>query len=1684
MSTKSNVYSQGGGGNNFEVQLHTLYFISFILGGQIPGMDQGTIIEFKQQSGSLGYQTDDLLLVCERRGITCRILVQAKHQLTISPQSPLFQKVMTAAWKDFRNPALFNPSTDKIFLVSAFWSAEVKKHLVPLLEWAKCKDLTPDFENEVSRVRAKKQFYDYFATVIRNLEPAVTGEDIHLFLRCFEALDYDLDKQASTAKANALTLLRLASLQSAPSAESIWDGIYHEMAQKNASGGILLATSATAYKDKIQPSYLKEIQQLLRKQSIDAMQSLSAVADHIGRKHLSRQELIANGIEKLQSCQILMVTGDAGAGKSAIVKNLLHLLQRDQAGFVIAMGADQLGSGQLSHCLHEVGFTHSLSDIFSCFPLQNNSVIYLDAFEKLLEGEDDAFIQLLQVLSQMPEVKLIISCRKSQLPTIRFRFFSDTAFEQLTVPYLSDSELEEITAALPELKPALDNSQIAEFVRIPKYLDYIYKAGKSGLVDFSRLDEKQLKFRLWEAIVENKYSAPKDGMPQKRREAFIEIAVNRSKKMQAFTSVENADPAAITRLLVENVIIEAPLSPQYCPAHDVLEDWALVRYVDALFDQRTNDQDFFDKMGTAPAMRRAYRLWVADAISDQHAGKIAYFSKNLSQKSVNNHWRSPCVVAILNSPHCDKLLNDHLSILLANDWELLFEICQIMRTACRENVEIEGNTILVPIGHGWLPILRILAGRIKQIPVTTFGGLKSLIYEWSTATDVTDALPDGIKEAGVLMLHLFDNYIVKEEQAYFREKWISEAIVVLYKLSGGITTELALWLKAITAGKDQAKKVSVTLYKERHLFINKAMSALSCRKLAQYLPDTLIDLCRKRWYYTPQPKPVYPPDSIMAHLEIRDESYHLDIDAAFGMRKNFHEDYNPVSAFQTPVYWLLKYHPLTTIDFLTELMNRSVEHYAKSRMKDRDDIVHVTLTLPDGIQVKQTGSYALWQLYRGSVTVTPYILQSAMMALEKYLYELAETNSNPELLLTCLRKLYLCSTSVATTGVISSIVQAFPIQTADMILPLIDQPIFYSWDSQRYRDDYRDPILILADQVYVKERYQSKELPHRRKYYNGLRSFIIDFCINIWTYNSQIFAIIDRMRATADKNDLHYAQLLDDIDRRTWKVKQQKQVGQHTLHLISPEYEPEVFEMVKKNQEMIDEVNLHSRYMLRLKEDFTKKTVLNFELWSEIYGHYSKMEELNGLYQSSGLLAYHGLAHSAKLNSEQQTWVISTLINIADSQSRTIGTFGGGWNQLYDIEPALVAIPRLLDIGEITDKEKTLIIKIIARLAIKHREENDPNLRHFLSGFHNHFWKYYPDQALLIWKAAVKYSQHLKSLPQIPYQDEEQYQQAQFEKLDNYVDQAIAGQITFELESLKLKRHNNWSLLTGIELITDDEPPEITTQYLLHLLDLYFHYDERKEENVDDGCYDASHRIMGMRLKEKLSAILLTNPQGCGGKLLLTSCQKIAQIGSSLDIDRDVYPPPLFEFWNEVAKKIILRADHLVFNDKANIDNHVTRFQYLWRMLATLNHSLAYKIFSNRIFLDIEWKDDAREWPPLVGMGGFYREQVANLGKFFYKDVINLLATIGDKELLPGCFLELVAQLRGGTHKPISLYQYTLAEKLARRLYNHHLDALRQNRDDFEAYIWFLEKLIEEGSTDTYWIMEFVITLKNRLPLA
>ena len=98
------------------------------------------------------------------------------------------------------------------------------------------------------------------------------------------------------------------------------------------------------------------------------------------------------------------------------------------------------------------------------------------------------------------------------------------------------------------------------------------------------------------------------------------------------------------------------------------------------------------------------------------------------------------------------------------------------------------------------------------------------------------------------------------------------------------------------------------------------------------LPDYVIKLSDLFWYKTKTEKtnPLYDYDGI-------------GVEKYYSLNSNWHHDYYPASAFQTPIYWLLQFSFKETIDFILDFTNKTIQSYVDSGFDKTVEEIEITI---------------------------------------------------------------------------------------------------------------------------------------------------------------------------------------------------------------------------------------------------------------------------------------------------------------------------------------------------------------------------------------------------------------------------------------------------------------------------------------------------------------------------------------------------------------------------------------------------------------------------------------------------------------------------------------------------------------------------------------------------------------------
>lgn len=1676
------MYSQGGGGTSYEFEVQTAFMIQFLIGGTVPGMSGATIESIRFQSGSLGYETDDLLLGCtDSSGNKSKCLLQIKHHLTISEKNSLFTEVLESSWKDFTNKKLFKPQTDKIYIVKSNLTLDEKRHLEVICNWARVKATAADFINEVERIAAKKSYLEMFRNILKvQCKVQATDEELLQFFYCLDFLEYDFGEASSTSKANFLTLIHLAKQPAkTENAEQIWDTIFTFVSHADNKGGSFNITNPPAalaafFKKEHYSAFQKSLLNLSR-QSFEIIESIK---ESIGDVVLERPDYLDRIITSVINQSITIITGEPGSGKSVLAKQFIHNISRQGIGFVLVFKADELNKINFRDYFQRFNIHLTIKEIFSSFPLAGNHYIYIDSMEKLLEGDGDAFKQLQQVCTPESGIKIIATCRQAELPLIGIKYLSANKVEPVKVNLLSDEELDGLQQKLPAISAILKNKRIYSLLRTPKYLDFAYIAQQQSGSDFSGSDEPLFMQQLWSIIVEKKLTGNTPGLPEKRNKQFIEVAVQRAKKMMPYVIPDNPDPEALALLERDGVIIKSSQTDAFAPAHDILEDWALIKHTDKIFFQEKVPQAFFGLLGKEPAMRRAFRLWTLQALKVHDADKIALLTATLSSQQTENYWHEESIIALLQSPYLEKFLVANQDWLLNYEWELLTKFIHLMRTSCREYDFIDFLMVkkFVPTGESWKSIIDFTEQHKEQLPASKFDLVVQMINDWHYVLYKSENVTDISGKAGSILNYLLENHYIRQDDYYHRNDNVLLCTRLLLDCCGGNPTLIEKLIKKALPKVSTNERNDATKMRYYERIIKTILAGPESTQIAKYLPLTLLEVLRQNWFYYEEPE-TKERDSMFPFKSRRYSS--TDHNISFGVTSEFKTDYFPSSAFQTPVYWLLKQASEETVKFIIALFNHSIESFIQTDYAMSDERSEIDIYLPDGKIIRQHGSMGLWCMFRGTGISTPYLLQSVLMALEKYLLELGrEGMVQKEFFQSLIGKLISESKTISLTAVVSSVAQAYPEMAGKWVVCLFSSRKTIYWDIHRWSKD-RNPTYLLQREdkrAFQWERVESDKLPHRLRYPYGLKSFIVNYCFDVREYNKEIFALLDKHRKAAGKKDWEWKKILNDIDIRKWTVTDKRILEDKIELQIEPEHKGKLKKEVEKMKEEVKDYEETSGYTHWLLQVAEKKISSDIETWRKITTYYRSLEAFHPQHHHPGMAAATGIRYFwSELNDVERQWCFDVAYSIAARmiEKEQMYDYLSFDTSPFDDDAVMSALPLLLGADEINATDFSLLL---ANILFANVSYNSGWYNAFLQSFSEHAWSQKPDESVQLWKVLLKFAKIDKHnpfhLPRPPAEEDAKKYTAAVDELLNL----LPGEpLPINLQEVDFEHYSQWVLLKVIKLIPDVNTPEICRQFLLRLIDLLTEDTQQQREG-----FEREDRIdyhIQTELEEKTAKVILWNADIAGTELLQQVIEKYYQTYERNYTDHEKKRESITLF-RGIIRNIIYTTDKNLPNDDDQLLQRTCHsFAITWQEFFRILIHKPSILSGDLLFLNIGWNENARHWKPLEGMTKFFKGLILLAGSFYPEAAVNLLSHIGDQTLLPEGVNVLWLSLQKNSSQT-RLLSIPHIEQLVQRTYSNHLPALRKDPTLLANFITLLDQLVKEGSSDAYWIREYLISFK------
>lgn len=1071
----------GNSGAHFEQHVDAAFLAWLLVRAVPPVLIDCTLSCIHLQTERLGWKTDDLVAVADNgAGLERKLVCQIKQTITVSASDDEFAKTIRDAWGDFKNKDLFDCSNDRLAIVCLRGTDAFLRHFSGLLDCARASRTAYEFEERLSTkgfVHAK--VVSYLGEVNKVIEEVEGGpidkKTVWEFLRLLHALSFDLNTPTRQTESQVISLLAHTAGEANPIAvaTATWNELLREVGEgkpqamsysrDNLASSLRGRHSPIAGKDTAALQRLKEHSHPV----LDGIRTTIGLGEDC--IELPRSQLVQSILERLQDTRVILVTGIAGSGKSAVIRKVAEHLEQDF--FTFAFRAEEFGVTHLDEVLQKAQIGVNGVALGAILSGQSKKVIFIESVERLLEATTrDAFADFLMLLKGDPSWLVVLTCRDYSADLVRSSLLQLVNLEHgvVAVPSLSEGELASVAAAFPGASHLIAKGHLRALLSNPYMLD---KATQMPWPTDRPLPENERAFRkiFWEEIVRVAIEAA-NGMPHRRHETFIAVSLQRARTLRLYAPRDGLDGEALDKLVKGSLVVVSDRTDSLvAPAHDVLEDWAILNWIDEQYVCCGDDlTELAEKLGTFPAIRRSYRKWLDELVDRDATSADSLFTQALTDTSIPAHFRDDTLVALLRSSAPGEFISRHIDFLFSDEKRLLKRLIHLLRVGCVTTPDwFEGGKGLgfdfhIPDGDAWGCILELVASRFSEFGEQEASLLVGLIEDAAKGVTWRSPYPAGSNSVAAIahwLLPRFDDYSDEELR--------KRTLRVITKLPKCEESKF----RALLAGRDKPDERDLAADDLRELILSGMEGNSACRDV----PDAVIAATRDVMFLTED--------------DLNESDWFafsgMDMEPLFGIKPNMAYKSFPASAYHGPLFFLLRHHFALGNKFLVELINHSAAWYISGRvpMEYVEPPFKISLTFNDGTTRDQWANARLWNLYRGT-SVGPYSLQSALMAFERNLLEIAEFR--PDILDALLISTLRASESVAITSVAASVATAHPHACPETLFVLLRSRVCIQLDRQRLVSESQRPSLmsgylplLSGDKTHDQERKDADALPHR-----------------------------------------------------------------------------------------------------------------------------------------------------------------------------------------------------------------------------------------------------------------------------------------------------------------------------------------------------------------------------------------------------------------------------------------------------------------------------------------------------------------------------------------------------------------------------------------------------------------------------
>jgi hypothetical protein len=967
--------ASGPAGSLFEGRVGAFFLLSLLVSAEARGLP-GTIIDrVKFQRASEGHPLDDVIVHAhDAQGKEAVLEIQVKKGITFTPSDEIFRSVVAQIAKA-SSKAEFLTTRYELAIAISKSSNKIDGAYQDVLTWARELGDAATFVNRINRAGsandAMRTFVNTFRSHLRDEEVAHDDTSLWRLLGRLQILVFDFTASGGISEELAKERsVRALHPDEAPRANQLWTTLTALAIQIAAAAG-----------ERTRDELIQDLQQKSFRFAGDShtfsarsalaeasRHALADIGDRVNGTMLTRHERIASVRAALDTGRYVEILGDAGVGKSGVLKHIAEQISRESQPIVLSPGRT-IPRGWLA-MRGVLGYDGTARDLFSDIALNGGAVLFLDSLDFFDEQERLTVIDLVREAAKIPAISVIATARR-EFGVSEPSWLPADAIDQLgraqtvVIDELSATEVAELADAAPQLAALLSGSHPAR----PVARNLFRLSRLASLPSEAQVarTEVEMAEQWWQTA-----DGPRDETHRDR------ARVLRSLAERAVTDGNPLDVGGLPSPAVDALVASQTLrdfgTDRVAFRHDVLEEWAIANLLIAYstFVERLP----FDRpapAGLARGVELAARMTI-EHVADSADWKA--FTDILSRPGHHSSWRRAALMALVRSEIANELLTRASDYLLDNKAEALRELIRLVMAVDADPgkkwftklgfaPELIPENLNVPSGPSWQRLIHWLLALGDSLPAAAIPDVVDLYIGWLMCTFGIDPLTPLL--VGWLYRWLME---IQGTRQPFHSELTHDQIS---RLAGDLRMGFLTFCNcAPELARSYLESIRMREYKERILFgIIKNSGAL-----AQAAPKELVDCTLE--LLIPRGEDAEDDDRLGRTL------FH----EAFG----FHDtEFIPASPAQGPFLQLLIHAPEQGLRLIRQLVDHAISFLTRGR-DFGVDVIAISSLNGNERQFPWIASYS-WSRDVGS---GPTIATCALMALEAWGHRRIEAGDSVE----------------------------------------------------------------------------------------------------------------------------------------------------------------------------------------------------------------------------------------------------------------------------------------------------------------------------------------------------------------------------------------------------------------------------------------------------------------------------------------------------------------------------------------------------------------------------------------------------------------------------------------------------------------------------------------------------------------